>query len=547
MAEEGAAGKDDVLINIGAKADVSGAAQRLTAQFSAMEAKLKQVGTAEAQSLAKEISAVAKGLSSGIVDPKSVEELAQAFAKIEKSSQLSDKAIDGLSSKLDNAVKNSRSLSDHMRSVEASSKNSNNGMRAVSDAIDDLSPKTRSLLDNVGKWANRIPGVGKMLGNIATKVPGIGTAFKLVTAAVVESLAAIRSFNQGVREAEERMMRIRKENSDNERTNAFGNVDLLAARRKSEMADRIALEEARRNLGRIQDEEALYEENSRTAYAKQRQWNATRNERTQAWADITSRGKAIDEEIAENKAARDDIEKKIEAQKRSMEVDDEQLKKRQELVKKYDELRSAQEKALERVAMTGGADDISWLDKINEKLKNGFEDMVKDAAALLGDEVDTSDASALFKSYSDAVRQEAQQMEESKRSLATLENQLAAETRRGEKLGLDKEINKAELGRQGAKEAAEDALVEQERNERLMGQRVAAMGAGNRLTSMGLGGGNAGADPARDTARNTKELLGVSKDIKRMMSMGKPPLSLGSHAPTESSYPAATWQGASSI
>lgn len=534
----------DVFINVGAKADLGGAAEKAMAEFAKMEAKLKTIGTKEAQELARQISAVTKGLGKGTVDPKDVEALTLAFASVQKASELSDKAIADLSAKMSQAVANSRALSDQMRKVEDSAKKSKDANKGLSDAIDDLSPDTKRVTDEMGKWARRIPGVGKLIDGIAAKIPGIGTGFKIVTAAVVETIKVIREMNRGIYDAQQRNMRISEEEARNRKTNALATIEREASARKSLLEDEKAQLLAEREIQRIQDEADLFDRNSAEGYAKQRQFNATQNERKQARADIEAQGEIINKDMAENDKQLEDIEKEKNAKEAYIKAEEKRLAQLEKFVSDNDAMRSEFDKLNEQIANAGGNADASLTERI-EQISDGFKakyaDFIKNYDPRNIGKFDTKTASELFKQNDDQARQLRQSLEEARNEVKALDDAQQAASRRGTSLQLSKKRNQEEMARQDKKEKMEDAVTQREIDWNVANRRMEAMGAKNRLTAMGLGSGNAGADSMKDTAKNTHELLNVAKDIKRFMSSGAPALSLGSHAPTESGYRAANW------
>ena len=148
--------------------------------------------------------------------------------------------------------------------------------------------------------------------------------------------------------------------------------------------------------------------------------------------------------------------------------------------------------------------------------KSWVSDNISDLAASVGlKELSTSDAEQLWKEYADKERSQKQTLEELKRQRQGLDADSDRLDRQKKNLETQKDvITRMEMART-SKNNAEEAARKNQIMESVANRRVELMGAGNRLTAMGLGGGNAVLDSGKKIASNTDEIKQILKDYVR--------------------------------
>lgn len=518
-----AEGGDDIKIKVGAEADAGDATAKILSEFDKMSRRLKTVATEEAQALAEQISAVTKGLREGTVDAKSVEDVALAFSKIEKTSALSDKAIDGFTSKLKDAVYRSRSLSDQMREVEKESAKSGGFADNLKDSIRDVAPEAAKISDETGKWLNRLPGVNSLIKSMGGAAGAVGSIFLAITAAVVAAAKAMKDWGAEQREAAQRFRDEKDEDFSNRMKNLSKELDLKAADRKAEYEHRKAMAELEAKSVQAYRQKADYIAEMTSQTSKQRDLIIQSYDRHYAELANDAERQQLEADQTENAALQEDIKNRQKLLEEESEQNRKRLEEEQALLDKSDTLRSRLTKNAElreKLAQQGVDVETATLDKIKETVGGWAEDALTNVKSWFTGDMGTDEADEEYRKRRANVRSMTQRGAELKQSAASLATELKSAQNEGELIKRGIEENDVNKDLIDMKYDARTHAMMRERDERMGEMRTDAMKNGNRLTAMGLGGGNAGADPAKDTARNTHEIVGVLKEMLHKLDGG---------------------------
>ena len=507
-----------------AKASLS----EMLGEFSKMEERLTRIGTADAKALAKQLKEATRGLSKGAFDPKEIDAVAQSFAGIKEDAQLTDQVISDISSKLSDAQKNSRGLSDWMNKSGRYGGGLRGAFDKISSALDKMSPKASEFSAHIGRWAQKIPGVSNLIGRMPLLAGGIGIAFKAATAAILAAGDAMKKYQATMREIQARNRKFAEVDAANDATNAGNAIDNRLTKIKQETEAKKAIMNAERELYELEEKEKLYDKQATTANAQTRTFQETQTQRDIEKRQLEDRKKIVEDEIALIQKEREAMEEKLKNDELTLTVTSANIKEEEKLLAQYEELRGEAYKVAERQAKEGGILENSdgWLDAVNqyasENLKAKFMDMgsnVKrmfaNALGFKGNDLNTEEAQEEWLRGMTEMRrrrQERKQMEDSvaKQKLAIE----AMKDKEAEKIKSKDVLEKQESVRVG-RINAEEAARKQEIDERIANRRVELMGAGNRLTAMGLGGGNAVVDSGKKIASNTDEIKQILKDYVR--------------------------------
>jgi len=523
----------DVNINIGAQANLDGATQQILAEFSQVEERLVRIGTTEAKSLARQLREATRGLSKGILDPNDVQELAAAFSGITKDAQLTDNAIDDLSTSFDNAVKNSRNLSDFMNKTGKHGSATKAALKGMSDALDKMNPSASRLSAEVGTWVQKIPGVERLMGKMPMLATGIGVAFKAATALIMTTISAMKEYQAAVRSFTARNLDISGENARNRQTNRVADAELAARKRREELEDTQALRDTEFELTKIKKEQELYDMQATTPYAREREINELNHRRDIEEQEIELKRKRNEEAIEANTQDTKTLDEQKKALDDRIKAEESRYNIMTKLQQKYQSMvgektqkanAQAQEEARLMGLSEGSKEYKEYVAKQTESLiskwmggaKSWVSDNISDLAASVGlKELSTSDAEQLWKEYADKERMQKQTLEELKRQRQGLDADSDSLARQKKNLETQKDvITRMEMART-SRNNAEEAARKNQIMESVANRRVELMGAGNRLTAMGLGGGNAVLDSGKKIASNTDEIKQILKDYVR--------------------------------
>ena len=523
----------DVNINIGAEAKLDGATQQILAEFSQVEERLVRVGTTEAKALARQLREAARGLSKGILDPNDAQELAAAFSGITKDAQLTDQAIEDLSTSFDNAVKNSRNLSDFMNKTGKHGSATRVALKGMSDALDKMNPSASKLSSEVGTWVQKIPGVERLMGKMPMLATGIGVAFKAATALIMTTISAMKEYQAAVRSFTARNLDISGENARNRQTNRVADAELAARKRREELEDTQALRDTEFELTKIKKEQELYDMQATTPYSREREINELNHRRDIEEQEIELKRKRNEEAIEANTQDTKTLDEQKKALDDRIKAEESRYNIMTKLQQKYQSMvgektqkanAQAQEEARLMGLSEGSKEYEEYVAKQTESLiskwmggaKSWVSDNISDLAASVGlKELSTSDAEQLWKEYADKERSQKQTLEELKRQRQGLDADSDRLDRQKKNLETQKDvITRMEMTRT-SKNNAEEAARKNQIMESVANRRVELMGAGNRLTAMGLGGGNAVLDSGKKIASNTDEIKQILKDYVR--------------------------------
>ena len=500
----------DVNIKVGAEANIDGATKNILSEFDAMEERLRRIGTEEAKALAKQLQAVTRGLSEGAFKSEDVEELAQGFAAIAKDAQISDNAISDFSSILSNAVGRSRQLSDYMRKTKDGATGAERAVNAASRFLDSkMSPATQKINGWVGNIAGKIPGVQSMLSKMPALAGGIGVAFKAALVVAEKLIALSNEYKESIRAWNERRMEVRAENASNDYANRIAQLELEDRKRKEALADAKAMKDAELELQDLQAQRSLSERLQSTPYARERGIMELNEQRAAQRRKMDRTTQATNEDIDEATSERTSLEGRKNALAERIKAVDEELTNAFKRAGMAESERSQYEELLERVE-AGDIDDAGMMDQLKAKMGDWMQNLGKSIFGV--GNFSTDQAEAEYKKWQDKIRQLAQSRKQMAQQTEGLDLDLAANSRKQAALVKQSEINAAASEAMEEKWRAEEAARKQEIQESLANKKAELMGTGNRLTAMGLGGGNVGVDYGKDIANNTKEMLAILKE-----------------------------------
>ena len=513
----------DVKLRIEALADIASAKEEIAKQFSEVETMLKKIGTSEAKELGKQISAVMEGIKKNAIDAEDIEQIALAFSGISDLSKLTDNNIKNISQSIDNTVGNSRKLSDWMGKVAKSGSESKKFWGNISDSIDDIVPEARSFTDSVSKWAQRIPGVSSLLGKMGAAAGPLALGFKAVAAAAATAIGVLKEWQSTYLTVADRKMRIDGEVASNDRAAQLARLELAERRRREEVEGKRAIEDAQNAINAIDRQRDYYiglkssdVMDSEGRQLAQRDYERREEDTTAALSLERMKTQKIDLENEKK-----ELDKRREAEQRFVAKEEERLGKISQLKQKMDVERSAFTKYAEEMYRQQGLDTTqqSVMDKINGfvsgQMKNWMNDKMAGVAASLGiNDFDPQKAQQLFENYADQERNLKKSLDDKKREIEGLDLDIEKNKRDMELLAKGIAKNEAETKARKAQREYEDALVTKERDMRITETSVDNMAVKNRLTAMGLGGGNVGGFGG-EISKTTKEILAELKEQRR--------------------------------
>lgn len=547
------ANNSDVTLTIGAKTNIADAQNKIIAEFKVLENRLRKVGTQEAEELQKEISAIISGLGSGKIEAKDVEAVAVEFAKVAKNAELSDKNISDLSEKISDAKNNSRKLSDYMRETSNKQSQTNKMYGVVKDWLDQMSPLGSKINTTIDGLNSKLGGAQGKFGKILGLAKGLNIAVLAVSAVWSGIWQKIRSANTAIREFTETKEKWRDE-------------DIVKRATRREYA--IDIEE-RNQAEKIRNE--------REAQEIQNQINAQRRSNTHK--EIWERAKAsgnlnadIEDIISENdrkfgvveaETAIAEENEQTDRENKALTVESEALQKRinskqqqlkdledaqssdKEMQNVYNEFRSSQQKFYEDKANQGKKMTFGDLFEggQNSIVAAWGEDLRKKAQEIFGSSgLSIEEAQQKYDKYLESTRQRADQ-------IASLAHEIKGLTQ--DKVNKDAQIennkSKKELNEEKLKSIRLENEVEVKKRQTaaeraVSGQAFSAMANSNRLTAMGLGGGNVAADATKDIAQNTKESARLLAQIQKGLAGGMGGKKLTTEGPRAlAGTPPATW------
>lgn len=513
----------DVKLRIEALADIASAKEEIAKQFSEVETMLKKIGTSEAKELGKQISAVMEGIKKNAIDAEDIEQIALAFSGISDLSKLTDNNIKSISQSIDNTVGNSRKLSDWMGKVAKSGSESKKFWGNISDSIDDIVPEARSFTDSVSKWAQRIPGVSSLLGKMGAAAGPLALGFKAVAAAAATAIGVLKEWQSTYLTVADRKMRIDGEVASNDRAAQLARLELAERRRREEVEGKRAIEDAQNAINAIDRQRDYYKGlkssdvmDSEGRQLAQRDYERREEDTTAKLSLERMKTQKIDLENEKK-----ELDKRREAEQEFVAKEEERLGKISQLKQKMDVERSAFTKYAEEMYRQQGLDTTqqSVMDKINGfvsgQMKNWMNDKMAGVAASLGiNDFDPQKAQQLFENYADQERNLRKSLDDKKREIEGLDLDIEKNKRDVELLAKGIAKNEAETEARKAQREYEDALVTKERDMRITEASVDNMAFKNRLTAMGLGGGNVGGFGG-EISKTTKEILAELKEQRR--------------------------------
>ena len=547
MAEADAAGgKYDVAVTVGAVADPASAEKAAAKELDAMQKRLAKVGTDEAKELAKQIRVVMSGLRDGSVTAKDVEPVAAAFAKIGKDAELSDDAISDMARKLGDAKDKSRNLSDHMRKAADSGKRwaehaerlkeaqkeaeeaSKRNLGNLEDSLRDISPEASGIADTFGKWFNRLPGAQGILDKMGPSVLKIKIGFLAVAGAILGAIKTMQNFQSAMRRVEERRLQEKGDDAVNDQSNATARLDLENRKRTEKYEHDKAMREAEASI-RKSEAEADYarqwEKDVWNEDAAAREFEDLKHRKRMADEERLLARENMDAEIAENEAAKKALEEKKRIDGERLKAEQERLEAMENFNREYEAARSEVEKKAEEAANSTGylRDSNAWkeayengLSEFGSKLDVQMSDVGKKAMKYLGlAELSPEEAQSKWEQNRTSLRQQRQTVKELQQGIRGLDQDIAQATDKATLLGRQSEalVKQGELATREYELAKTKMSAQAQRQ--IQGKMTESMAEGNRLTAMGLGGGNAAADVGRDIANNTRQTAEILREIAK--------------------------------
>ena len=497
----------DVNIKVGAEADISGATGSILSEFETMEARLKRVGTEEAKALAKQLEAVTKGLRVGAFKADDVEAVAIGFAEIKEDAQLSDKAINDFARKLSDSIGRSRQLSDHMSRTSRESSRATDAIKSASDFLDGkMSPAMQKVSSGIGAVVQKLPSVQSLLSKVPALAGGIGVAFKAALVVVEQVGNAINETNRAVRDWHDRRMGIRAENAQNDYTNTIAAYDLADKKRKQALADTQALADAEKEIEDIKARTAMHDKMVETPYSRERGFIEKNEQKKAEERTLNREDERITANLEENTAEKTSLEGRRDALNELIN------KKQEQLDNLFNKLNIAEK---DRSSFGEYAEmlDTGVIDKsLMEYWKAKTTDLGKSIMSSLGfTDYSPAEADAEMKKVQDEIRRLNQDIKQNKQSVKDIGADIEANEQRKRNLETQQQKNDASKAELESRFKAEAKAIEQERDERIATKKFEIAGQGNRLTAMGLGGGNV-IGVEKELSDNMKTLAEVAKE-----------------------------------
>lgn len=520
----------NVNIEIGATSKVADTTDGILDEFERMADMLRKVGTEDARDLEKNLRNAMEALNDG-ASSKGLEEMAVAFSQVKDYSKLSDKAIGDLSTKMDNAVKKSRGLSDAMKKSSDGGGIASRAVNAMSSALDRLSPKASSITSSVGQWAQKIPGVSNLMAKMPGLASALGLAFKGVTAAIVGAYEAFVELNAKVMDAREKYSRWASEDADETKKQRMFEADQKERERKEEERKAQALADAE-HLASVAEAKKMHEDTMReggdiAAPIRREEMEMKYRQATEIH-EKDKAGEDLQRSYDAKAAERESIEERRKAAIERRKAIEDDMKARRKDMAELDEQRSESQKRAEKKARELGLEGAAFTEYVNvhalDAIGDTLGDKVKDfgawskrMGAMLGIETSGSklsveDATKLFEARREKDRQQNRELAELNREIAGYDAGSATVGRDLEILQRQKDANEKERQALEAAQLRERTQKGRELKMNIDTKRVENMAEGNRLTAMGLGGGDV--SYRRDIAGGVKSLVEIAKEIR---------------------------------
>jgi hypothetical protein len=521
MADIMQSGANDVTLKVGAQMGEGGEAEMLK-RIDELRRRVGEVGTEEARALARQLKTASEALDAGRLDAADVEAIAAALDGVAEGAALSDVNIEQMTSLISDAAKRSRALSDEFRRVDAETEKSRRRMEGVEGAVADIAPEAKRVTDAIGGWAKRIPGVGSALSKFPGIAKGVGLAFTAVMATVQGVISLMRKADALNREIRDRNLRIADERLANDRANAMGDIDLADRRRQNaeratrammEVEAKIAAEDAKADLRRRQEDMM---ERGDWSPANQEHWERQyRRGEEDRQAEMQRR--SLDMDMDSNEAERKIVERRAKVVDRQIREEEAVLKAVEEIRRNADEQRSEVRKRAEEAADASGLTGEARSASVAEAMKAYSIDFGKRIAGALGMNPNMSDeeAQALYEQKDDDARRRRQRLIDLRRERAGQDAESVRLKADADRIARQRVALEKEDAARQEERTREDNMLRREHEMRMNERKAEIMGAGNRLTAMGLGGGNVGADYGRSIANNTKDILGAIREWRR--------------------------------
>ena len=511
---------DDIKIKVGTEVSTGDASKKILAEFDRMTDLLATVGTESAEALSKQLEEVSKGLSEGLIKPDDVAAVAADFERISKYSELSDEAISNFTRRMDGAVEKSRSLSDYMHSAERTENTAGGAMEKLRGLIGKVSAGAENVSRSVGDWIKHLPGANGLITKMGAGASAIALGFTAVAAAVLGAVAALKSFNQEQRNALERSRRIRAENATNANRNTLADIDTAAAKRASELENTKAMIDLENELKNIRERNRISLENENEILAERRKANIEMVEYEAKLREIEKDRANIEAEGTESANRAEDIQSKIDAQRKLIEELEKQRSDAQDDMAKYDGLRSQIKQDAEASQMLKDAgidiDDPSAYEKIRDASVGWLGDKFSNIKAFFTGGESTEEANTKYEAAFANERSAREEIKNARRSIQALEVELQAEKANAERINVRKQINDEQTKEENNRVSAIRRERSLEFDNNVATKINEKMASGNRLTALGLGGGIS-ASPTKDIAKDTKHLSATLDDIRNMI------------------------------
>lgn len=516
----------DINISVGAKIDVEAAKAAVLSSFRDIQKKLKEVGTNEARELAKQISQVAKGLSSGEIDFKDAEALAAEFGKAAKFATLSDKKVDDLASHLKKAVYESRSMADSLKKAESGFEKSRKITDGLSGLLDKIGPKAGGISNSISGWTRSIPGLEGAIGKLGGAAKAAGGWFMVALKTIELGIGAIKDYAATYRKYEDRALRESGEDAVNAQTNATAALDLRIRkideelRRKQAIADADfeiakANKEIAHSQERISAETELQRENLERIHRREMEdleIEKQKDDLARERAQITEKLNAIEGEGGKKSI----LSERQEAEKA-------RLAEMQKQLDAADKYRSEYERQMEEAQRNGWDTSSSTIaEQVGTKFRAWGIDLGKDMMATLGlNKMGTEEGNQRYEGFRAQVRSQKQLLASLDSQMKTLDADASELRLQGGDIDKKSQVVSAREDVLAKRRDEEDMASERQFTEKVRGIELDNLKGGNRLTAMGLAG-NPMANAEIETANNTKTLVGIAKNIHRRLGNTKP-------------------------
>lgn len=531
----------DITLSVGAEVDTRTAEVDVESTFRSMAQSLDAVGTEEAKSLAERIRAILAAMSKGVVDASEMKALAEVFAAVNKSAGLSNRQIREMSGSIDDAVDNSRHLADALGDGAEDNERIGMASEKIEDALDALVPGTKSVTSEISQWARKLPGVDALIKKLGVSMKSAAAAAAVVFAVVGMTGARkkeLRDLEHHLREREE-------SKAEEEQGRVTGRKERALERRRKYGAD--LTQNRAGTVYRVENDKGTVREIENDFHGEE----VLRHR--QAMLDVDKRIRDIEREsakIAFEKVAHyeeqiehyeraydaaqrlADLEKEesdMEVRERTLEDEMAVLRERRKIAEYEEKSVSERMEKLQRYRSEAEKSLTETRKRIEEQVKSGemsetdaadyikemLSDTVKNVTAMTGFELSATDAQSMFESFDDAIRSLAIRMEEIADEKSDIQYGERAKAATRTEIERDKEEIAAKRARNTELDEKTVSDLKRTERDRVEERRQDIAGTSNRLTQLGLGGGNLGADSAAETARNTKDMVTLMREQLR--------------------------------